>query len=595
MRSAIYLLGFTLVIPGLCQTISTVAGSSTWGNVEDVFVDSAGNIYAADTLQNVVYKIDRLGATTVIAGTKGSPGYSGDGALATTSKLHTPSSAVAAPDGTVYIADYGNDRIRKIGTDGIITTYAGIGRSVTLGDGGPATSAGLASPHTLALDAKGNLFVADSGNYRIRKISPSGTITTVGGTGSRSLSADGGPALVTDMSPGWIKVAADGTIYYTDDGGGSTSSGYPRVRKISPGGIVTTVAGTGVKGFSGDGGPATSAQLNGAYGLAVDPVGAVYISDGLYARVRTVAVNGIISTYAGTGVEGGSGDGGLAIKATFQTPEGLALDSDGNLYIADAFSKNIRKVSVQPVPTLSSSNTAVSSFLGKSDFGSNMYVELYGTNLSTTTRTWAGSDFNGPNAPTTLDGVSVTVNNKPAFVYYVSPGQININTPEDTATGPVLIQVHNAAGFSNTGSANRARLSPTLQSVPAFNIGGKAYVVAQTPDFKSFIGKPGMIQGVPFVAAKPGDTVLIYALGCGPTNPATQAGVVAAQNSPLSSPYQLKIGGVPATVNFGGLVAGSIGLYQFNVVVPSVASGDQTIELIVDSVPNAQTLYIVIG
>jgi serine/threonine-protein kinase len=173
MRSAIYLLGFTLAIPGLSQTISTVAGSSTWGNVEDVFVDSAGNIYAADTLQTVVYKIDRPGATTIIAGTKGSPGYSGDGALATTSKLHTPSGAGAAPDGTVYIADYGNDRIRKIGTDGIITTFAGIGRSVILGDGGPATSAGLSSPHTLALDSRGNLFVADSGNYRIRKISPS--------------------------------------------------------------------------------------------------------------------------------------------------------------------------------------------------------------------------------------------------------------------------------------------------------------------------------------------------------------------------------------------------------------------------------------
>jgi uncharacterized protein (TIGR03437 family) len=104
-----------------------------------------------------------------------------------------------------------------------------------------------------------------------------------------------------------------------------------------------------------------------------------------------------------------------------------------------------------------------------------------------------------------------------------------------------------------------------------------------------------MIPGVPFVAAKPGDTVLIYALGCGPTNPATQAGVVAAQNSSLALPYQLKIGGVPATVNFAGEVAGSIGLYQFNVVVPNVGSGDQTIELIVDTIPNAQALYIVIG
>jgi uncharacterized protein (TIGR03437 family) len=150
-------------------------------------------------------------------------------------------------------------------------------------------------------------------------------------------------------------------------------------------------------------------------------------------------------------------------------------------------------------------------------------------------------------------------------------------------------------GFSNTGTATRARLAPTLQSVSQFNIGGTAYVVAQTPDFKSFIGRPAMIPGVPFVTAKPGDTVLIYALGCGPTKPATQAGVVAAQNSPLASSYQLKIGGVPATVNFAGMVAGSIGLYQFNVVVPSVTAGDQTIDLTVDGIGNAQNLYIVIG
>jgi uncharacterized protein (TIGR03437 family) len=225
----------------------------------------------------------------------------------------------------------------------------------------------------------------------------------------------------------------------------------------------------------------------------------------------------------------------------------------------------VRKISPPPVPTISFTSAVVPSFLGKADFGSNMYVELYGSNLSTTSRAWTGTDFHGSNAPTSLDGVSVTVNGKPAFVYYISPGQININTPDDTTTGPVLIQVKNALGLSDTGSANRARLSPTLQSVPQFNIGGKSYVVAQTPDFKSFIGTPGMVQGVPFIAAKPGDTVLIYALGCGATNPATQAGVVAAQNSPLALPYQVKIGGVPATVNFAGMVAGSIGLYQFNV------------------------------
>jgi uncharacterized protein (TIGR03437 family) len=576
-----------LAVPGLSQTISTVAGSSTWGNVEDVFVDGAGNIYASDILQSVVYKIDRLGAQTIIAGTKGSAGYSGDGALAAAAKLSKPNAAVAAPDGTVYIADAGNHRVRKIGTDGIITTFAGPGNFLNLGDGGPATSAYLANPRSLALDTQGNLFVADSSGLRIRKITPTGIITTVGGTGLSSFSPDGGFAAVTDIAPNWVKVAGDGTIYFSE------MTLRPRVRKIMPSGIIATIAGTGVRGFSGDGGPATSAQLMATTGIAVDPVGALYISDG--ARVRKVDVNGIINTYAGTGVAGSSGDGGPALNAKFQDTQGLALDSAGNLYIADSFDKKIRKVSVPSGPTLSSDNTAVPSFLGKADFGSNMYIELYGSNLSTTTRTWAAADFNGSNAPTSLDGVSVTVNNKPAFVYYVSPGQININTPEDTATGPVLIQVHNALGFSNTGTANRARLSPTLQSVPQFSVGGKQYVVAQTPDFRSFIGRPNMIPGVSFVTAKPGDTVQIYALGAGPTNPPTQAGVVAAQNSALALPYLIKIGGVPAAVNFAGTVAGSIGLYQFNVVIPNVAQGDQTIELIVDSVPNAQNLYIVIG
>jgi len=150
-------------------------------------------------------------------------------------------------------------------------------------------------------------------------------------------------------------------------------------------------------------------------------------------------------------------------------------------------------------------------------------------------------------------------------------------------------------GTSNAVTANRARLSPTLQTVPQFNLGGKQYVVALTPDFKSYIGTPGLLQGVSFVTAKPGDTVSIYALGCGPTSPPTQAGVIAAQGSPLASSFQLKIGGVPASVPFAGMVGGSIGLYQFNVVIPIVAAGDQTIELIVDGVPNQQNLVITIG
>ena len=251
---------------------------------------------------------------------------------------------------------------------------------------------------------------------------------------------------------------------------------------------------------------------------------------------------------------------------------------------------------VQPLPTIdTTSNAVLPAFLGKTGFTSNSYLEIHGQNLATTTRTWAGGDFTGANAPTTVDNVKVTVNGIPAFVYYVSPTQININTPDDTANGSALIQVQNALGFSNTVSSTRARVAPALQSVPQFLVGGKQYVVAQTPDFKSFIGKPNLLQGVPFTPAKPGDSIIVYALGCGPTNPLTPAGVVASQNSALALPFRINIGGVQADVAFGGIAANTIGLYQFNVTIPNVQPGDQPIELIVDGVPNAQNLVITIG
>jgi uncharacterized protein (TIGR03437 family) len=587
------LLCLAAAIPAGAQTITSVAGNTSWGLIYNVTVDAAGNIYTADNTKHYVYKVDTLGATTIIAGT-GAAGFAGDGALATAAKLYNPTGVAVASDGTVYIADTSNDRIRKVAPNGIITTFAG-GTQGFAGDGGPATAARLNGPISVALDAAGNLFFTDAYNYRVRKIATSGTITTVAGTGRCPfLSGDGGLATSADACPGWLALGSDGSIYFTDDGDGRFY-GYSRIRKVATNGTISTVAGGDTSTFSGDGGPATAARLRSASGVTIDAGGNLFISDALDARIRKVDPSGLITTYVGTGSGGFAGDGGTAVKAQVNWPTGLRADSSGNLYFVDRNNYKVRKISPPPVPTIRTSNPALTSFGGAVGFSSNTYVEIYGANFSTASRLWAGADFNGSNAPTALDGIGVTVNGKPAFIYYVSPGQININTPEDTATGPVSIQVKTPLGLSNVVTANRARLSPTLQTVPQFNIGGKQYVVALTPDFVNYIGRPGMLQGVSFIAAKPGDTVSIYALGCGPTNPPTQAGVVAAQGSPIASSYQIKIGGVQATVPFAGMVGGSIGLYQFNVVIPAVAAGDQTIELTVDGISNGQNLVITIG
>ena len=587
-------LGLAWAISGNAQNITTVAGNSSWGDIQNVTVDAAGNIYAADIYYHVVYKVDRLGTTTVVAGNK-TRGYSGDGGLATSAQINQPTAVAVAADGTMYISDYGNARIRKVATNGIITTIAGTGAAGFTGDGGAATSARIYAPQSMIIDPAGNLFFVDLGNYRIRKISTNGTINTVAGSGKCSAaSGDGGPATSADSCPGWLAFGPDQSLYFTDDGD-LRFFGHARVRKVATNGVISTVAGTGVSGFTGDGGPATAAQMRGVSGLAVDVAGNIYISDGLDSRIRKVDAGGMITTYAGTGGGGSAGDGGPALKAQINQPVGMALDSEGNLYFADRLNHKVRKIGLPPVPAIRTTAPAVTSFQGNAGFSSNTYLEIYGANFASTSRLWTGADFNGSSAPTSLDGISVTVNGKPAFIYYVSPGQININTPEDDATGPVAIQVKTALGFSNVVMSNRSRLSPTLQTVPQFNVGGKQYVVALTPDFATFIGRPGMIQGVAFKTARPGDTIAIYALGCGPTSPATQAGVVAAQNSALALPFELKIGGATAQVPFAGIVAGTIGLYQFNVVVPDVPAGDQTIELIVDGVPNAQNLAITIG
>lgn len=313
---------------------------SPWG----VAVDSSGNLYIAEYNNNRIRMVAAgSGIITTVAGT-GIGGFSGDGGVATLASLNAPRRVTVDSAGNLYIADERNHRVRKVtAVSGIITTVAGNGTAAFSGDNGPATSASLYNPTGVALDSAGNLYIADASNNRIRKVSAgSGIITTVAGNGASGYIGDDGAAISARLNCyGGVAVDSSGNLYIADNSN-------HRIRKVTAGsGIITTVAGSGIPGFRGDGGPATSALINAPSGVTLDNLGNIYFADSNNSwRIRKVAaVNGIISTVAGNGLGGFAGDGGVATSASLYDPQGVAVDNAGNLFIADKSNNRIRKIS----------------------------------------------------------------------------------------------------------------------------------------------------------------------------------------------------------------------------------------------------------
>jgi sugar lactone lactonase YvrE len=346
--------------------IDTVAGYGTAGYSGDnglataadlngphnVAVDAAGNIYIADMWNNRIRKVTAsTGIVTTVAG-NGTPGYSGDGGAATSAELYYPSGVAVDVAGNLYIADAGNNLIRKVmASTGDISTVAGNRTESYSGDGGPATCAEMNTPYDVAVDASGNIYISDSNNNRVRKVTvSSGIITTVAGTGIGSYSGDGGPATSANISqPMGLVLDAAGNIYFAD-------WGNVRIRKVAAStGIITTMAGNGSEGYSGDGVLATAAQLYYPYGVALDAAGNIYIADDANNRIRKVtASTGDISTVAGNGTAGYSGDGGAATSGKLKYPYGVAVDTANNIYIADEGNNRIRAVGqVKATPSMS--------------------------------------------------------------------------------------------------------------------------------------------------------------------------------------------------------------------------------------------------
>ena len=704
VRKLATIIGWSFAIAAACsgQVISTVAGNGANASAGDggpalsasfhpdgLTVDSLGNIYIADQNHNRIRKVDVNGVITTVAG-NGNTQFSGDGGLATSATVYIAGNhnglAVDAL-GNLYIADDGHHRIRKVDSKGIITTVAGTGTPGYSGDGGSATSAQLFRPSGVAIDAAGNLYIADTNNRCVRKVDPKGVITTLAGTGAFGNTGDGGPAISATMeTPLDVAVDAQGNVYVADQ---DTAT----VRKITPTGIISTVAGNGTFGFSGDGGPAKNAAFASPYSVTVDSQGNLYISDNGNHRIRKVDASGTLTTVAGNGSNApNNGDGGPPASANV-LPDGVAFDSAGNYYVADLGHNLIRKVTVgahvpglsvtasslyfsyaganQPnaqivtafttgsVPLGFQISTSVSSGSGwlnvplqsantpvqitvsintpppvgtyqgavvltpaEADLPAvtipvtlkvlatpparplipangvtngasfapgvvpNSLATIQGTNLASVTDNWNNSLASGQ-LPTSLDGVTVLFNGKPAYLTYISPTQINLIVP-DIGAGITPVVLNNN-GISPTGLFN------TTASLygPAFFTWPASQVVATRQDY-SYAVKDGTFPGFPTVAAKPGDVLILWGTGFGPTNPAAPPGIpVPADKVYSTNTVTVTVNGVAATVYGAALAPGYAGLYQVAIQVPpSLPDGDWPIVASIGGVQSPSTVVL---
>jgi sugar lactone lactonase YvrE len=308
-----------------------------------VAVDGRGTLFIADIFNNRIRRVSSDGVISTLAGT-GVAGDSGDDGPAAAATLSWPYGVAVDRAGVVYVADTRNQRIRCISPDGIIRTFAGDGRRGFGGDGGAATSASLNGPDAVLADSDGNIYIADTGNNRVRKVDARGIITTIAGNGYRryngsgGFGGDGGLATGAQLSaPAALAIDARGSLYIVDFGNNA-------VRRVSPAGVIETVAGTGIGGYNGDEILAVEAQLNQPGGVAVTPDGSVLIGDGLNARVRRIDTDGVIHTIAGYGDRLYSGDGGPAGSAGLAVVDMLAVDAAGDVFVADHTNSRIRKL-----------------------------------------------------------------------------------------------------------------------------------------------------------------------------------------------------------------------------------------------------------
>ncbi len=588
----------------------------------DVALDSEGNLLIADARPGARYSVGTVrrasGSTLSTIAGDGTYRLPGDGASATDSHLENPSGLALDPNGYLLIADRDNRRIRivrqgiisalanlsgtpsglatdttgavwaadptnnrisKITTAGVFTVAGGSAPGYA-GDGGLAFQAFLNAPEAVTLDGAGNLYIADTNNHAVRKVTPAGLITTFAGTGVAGYSGDGGPASrATLQFPSGIRADSEGNIYIADTGNNA-------IRKVSSAGTISTAAG-GIEGFGGDGGPATQAQLRSPHGLAADTHGNLFIADTGNHRVRVISSDGTITTIAGTGVAGFSGDGGPAVFAQLDEPVAIATDSIGNVYVADRTANRVRQLTPSGTPSpiayaqIAALVNAASQLAGPVAPGE--IITMYGTDLGPGIPV-SGQFGSSGTLSTELGGTQVLFDGVAAPLLYVQYGQLNLIVPYEVA-GKSSVELQ----ILGDGVVKARVVVPIASTAPGiFTLaGGVGQAAAQNQN-----GAANSLSS----PAPQGTIITLYATGEGQTDPAGVDGKPAA--TPWPTPVlnaTLAIGGLPADLLFCAGAPGFAGLLQINARIPAgLASGYQSVELKVGSSASQPSVVVAV-
>jgi uncharacterized protein (TIGR03437 family) len=526
-----------------------------------MILDYAGNLFVADTGTQRVRQVTPSGIIVTVAGT-GMAGYNGDQGQSSGALLNSPEGVSLDAAGSLVVADTVNQRIRKV-SGGVISTVLGTG---TAGSG-PQNTAPLAtpvrSPGGVCFDLGGNLYVADTLNNRVLQAPPGAPVVTAAGNGAAGSQGDGGPAPTAQLDmPGACAADAAGNLYIAD-------TGNHRIRKVAAGGGVSTVAGTGSQGGSGDEGPATAAALSAPRGVAVDGSGNIFIADTGNNRIRMVTADGVIHNIAGTSVAGFGGDGGAALPALLNAPSGLLVDGSGDVYVADSGNNRIRRLTPKPaspaLPPLEPSPAPAAVVLNAATMAPGAVapgelVTVTGTALGPQSGVAGLFDSAGLVA-NLVAGTEVDFDGIAAPVFYTQYSQVTVQVPYTVAgngtTGVAVVYL---------GQTAAAATIPVADSAPGL--------------FPQVLNQDGSANAASN-PAPPGSTVVLYGTGEGLRNAGNIAGLPAA--APYANPVQpvvLTIGGAMASIAFSGAAPGQVGVVQVNAVVPgNLPSGQNAVVL----------------